>query len=63
MRGSIDNEKTTSTPPEHVEEKHVDRAQVELEASSVNEKAVVRKIDYRLVPWLSLLYLLSFLDR
>jgi hypothetical protein len=31
--------------------------------SSVNEKALVRKTDYHLVPWLSLLYLLSFLDR
>ena len=27
------------------------------------ERALVRKIDYRLIPWLSLLYLLSFLDR
>ena len=33
------------------------------ELASLNEKAVVRKIDYHLVPWLSLLYLLSFLDR
>jgi len=28
-----------------------------------DEKAIIRRIDYRLVPWLSLLYLLSFLDR
>ena len=27
------------------------------------EKRLVRKLDLRLVPWLSLLYLLSFLDR
>lgn len=33
------------------------------ELSSINEKALIRKIDYRLVPWLALLYLLSFLDR
>ncbi|KAG7579940.1 hypothetical protein FFLO_00148 [Filobasidium floriforme] len=32
-------------------------------ASNVNEKAVIRKTDLRIVPWLSLLYLLSFLDR
>ena len=27
------------------------------------EKKLVRKLDWRLIPWLSLLYLLSFLDR
>ena len=27
------------------------------------DKKLVRKLDFRLVPWLSLLYLLSFLDR
>ncbi|KAF8340726.1 MFS general substrate transporter [Cantharellus anzutake] len=27
------------------------------------EKALIRKVDYRLIPWLSFLYLLSFLDR
>lgn len=27
------------------------------------EKALLRKIDWHVVPWLSLLYLLSFLDR
>jgi hypothetical protein len=27
------------------------------------DKKLVRKLDWRLVPWLSLLYLLSFLDR
>lgn len=32
-------------------------------ASGVNEKALIRKCDLRIVPWLSLLYLLSFLDR
>lgn len=29
----------------------------------LDEKALVRKIDWRLIPWLSVLYLLSFLDR
>lgn len=33
------------------------------EEFALDEKTLVRKIDYRLVPWLSLLYLLSFLDR
>jgi len=27
------------------------------------EKRIVRKLDWRLIPWLSLLYLISFLDR
>lgn len=29
----------------------------------VDEKAVLRKIDMHIIPWLALLYLLSFLDR
>ena len=31
--------------------------------SEEEEKAVVRKIDRRIIPFISLLYLLSFLDR
>ena len=31
--------------------------------SGVDEAKLVRKIDWRLIPWLSFLYLLSFLDR
>lgn len=27
------------------------------------ERKVIRKLDWRLIPWLSLLYLISFLDR
>ena len=34
-----------------------------LDVSQVNERKLLRKIDLRLIPWLSLLYLLSFLDR
>ncbi|KAL1406637.1 hypothetical protein Q8F55_008343 [Vanrija albida] len=33
------------------------------EAQDVNIKRLIRKVDIRLVPWLALLYLLSFLDR
>lgn len=32
-------------------------------ASSVNERKLIRKIDWTLIPWLSFLYFLSFLDR
>lgn len=33
------------------------------EAAGINEKWLLRKLDYRLLPPLTLLYLLSFLDR
>jgi len=29
----------------------------------INEKAILRKIDLHIIPWLALLYLLNFLDR
>lgn len=31
--------------------------------TNINEKALLRKLDYRLLPPLTILYLLSFLDR
>ena len=31
--------------------------------SDIDEAKLIRKIDWQLLPWLSLLYLLSFLDR
>ena len=34
-----------------------------MDVSGIDEAKLVRKIDWRLVPWLSFLYLLSFLDR
>ncbi|TFY80018.1 hypothetical protein EWM64_g3996 [Hericium alpestre] len=34
-----------------------------VDISGVDERKLMRKLDMRLVPWLSLLYLLSFLDR
>jgi len=35
----------------------------EIEDGGVNEKALLRKIDWRLLPAVGILYLLSFLDR
>ncbi|KAG9082909.1 hypothetical protein FRC07_014066, partial [Ceratobasidium sp. 392] len=35
----------------------------DIDTSGIDEKKLLRKIDLRLIPWLSLLYLLSFLDR
>lgn len=34
-----------------------------IDTSGIDEKKLLRKLDWALVPWLSLLYLLSFLDR
>ena len=36
---------------------------VQIDVSQVDERMLLWKIDLRLIPWLSLLYLLSFLDR
>jgi hypothetical protein len=35
----------------------------EVDAGTVNERALIRKIDWRLLPAVGILYLLSFLDR
>ena len=35
----------------------------DMDVSGIDEAQLVRKIDWRLLPWLSFLYLLSFLDR
>jgi hypothetical protein len=35
----------------------------DVDTSGVDERKLMRKIDFALIPWLSLLYLLSFLDR
>lgn len=34
-----------------------------VDVSDVDEAKLIRKVDWRLLPWLSFLYLLSFLDR
>lgn len=36
---------------------------VDVEHGEINEKRILRKMDIRLIPMLSLLYFLSFLDR
>jgi len=35
----------------------------DVDASGVDERKLLRKVDLALIPWLCLLYLLSFLDR
>lgn len=50
-----------------ISEKDVRTGEVDTNESSdfkgINEKALLRKLDYRLLPPLTILYLLSFLDR
>lgn len=48
-----ENANVTTTP---LYNEHVD-------ITGVDERKLLRKIDIALIPWLSLLYLLSFLDR
>ncbi|KAI9440614.1 MFS general substrate transporter [Lactarius indigo] len=45
------------------QEDHVIALDAGVDVSQVDERKLVRKIDLHLIPWLSLLYLLSFLDR
>ncbi|KAJ6518934.1 MFS general substrate transporter [Mycena sanguinolenta] len=52
----IVEEKGTVEPEQTLYNAHIDTAEID-------ERQIVRKIDLRLVPWFSLLYLLSFLDR
>lgn len=55
---SID-EKTTDQPPSELSDTSLD----EEETSDVNEGALLRKLDLKLLPAVTILYLLSFLDR
>ncbi|KAF7370490.1 MFS domain-containing protein [Mycena sanguinolenta] len=52
----IVEEKGAVEPEQPLYNAHIDTAEID-------ERKIMRKIDIRLVPWFSLLYLLSFLDR
>ncbi|KAK4704655.1 MFS transporter, ACS family, pantothenate transporter, partial [Phenoliferia sp. Uapishka_3] len=53
-----------SSTPGTPDTEHSHAAHAELsEEARAEERALMRKIDMRLIPWLSLLYLLAFLDR
>lgn len=65
---SLSSEEGVKPRPTHIESSTNAATQVptyhaEVDVSSIDEKKLLRKIDMRLIPWLSLLYLLSFLDR
>lgn len=59
-RLSTDKEATIQVE-ERVVEQPIYNADVD--TSSVDERKLLRKLDIALIPWLSFLYLLSFLDR
>jgi hypothetical protein len=60
MTSAKDNEKSstleTERPVPELYNAHMD-------VSGVDERKLLRKMDLWLIPWLSVLYLLSFLDR
>ncbi|KAG8763222.1 hypothetical protein FRC11_005333 [Ceratobasidium sp. 423] len=65
---SLSTEDITKSQPSHTESTpelvtQVPTYHADVDTSEVDEKKLLRKIDMRLIPWLSLLYLLSFLDR
>ncbi|KAI0756700.1 MFS general substrate transporter [Daedaleopsis nitida] len=44
-------------------DKHTNVYRPEVDTSGVNERKLMRRIDWHVVPWLAVLYLLNFLDR
>lgn len=50
----------TLTPSEHSQ---LQQNGTDYEAHAINEKALIRKLDVTLLPSVTILYLLSFLDR
>lgn len=41
----------------------VPKYRADVDTEGIDEKKLIRKLDWALIPWLSFLYLLSFLDR
>ncbi|CAE6423264.1 unnamed protein product [Rhizoctonia solani] len=65
---SLSTEEVAKSQPSHIESStdspaHVPTYHANIDTSRIDEKKLLRKVDMRLIPWLSLLYLLSFLDR
>ncbi|CAE6446307.1 unnamed protein product [Rhizoctonia solani] len=65
---SLSTDDVAKSQPSHIESSpnsitRVPTYQADVDTSGIDEKKLLRKIDMRLIPWLSLLYLLSFLDR
>ncbi|KAF8710273.1 MFS general substrate transporter, partial [Rhizoctonia solani] len=65
---SLSTEDVGKRQPSHIESSPnsvIDTStyHADVDTSQIDEKKLLRKVDMRLIPWLSLLYLLSFLDR
>ena len=58
---SDDHDEKASTILDEVTDSEVYRPDVDV--SSVDERKLLRRIDLHVVPWLTLLYLLNFLDK
>ncbi|GME48186.1 MFS transporter [Neofusicoccum parvum] len=58
-----ENEKKVDQSPDGDAARSPSDSDVELDTSGINEKALLRKLDVKLLPGLVVLYLLSFLDR
>ncbi|KAG5654177.1 hypothetical protein H0H81_006559 [Sphagnurus paluster] len=61
---AIVNDHKEETRSADLEDRHgVPLYNAHVDISGVDERKLIRKIDFALIPWLSFLYLLSFLDR
>jgi len=58
-----DSRKSLASSSGIQEIEHGDQEAPEFYIDPIAEKKLIRKLDWRLIPWLSLLYLISFLDR
>jgi len=61
---SVDKEKGSTGSVDDIQNRlTVHTYEADIDTSHIDERALIRKLDYRLIPWLSFLYLLAFLDR
>lgn len=68
---STETEKSSRTSKDHQDDpetvsvrfEHAGVYRPEVNTSGIDERRVLRKIDWHVVPWLAVLYLLNFLDR
>jgi len=61
--GGYADEKTDKAHIMEIDNIHGHPVQVQWPLDPVREKKLMRKVDFMLVPWLFLLFLLAFLDR
>ncbi|KZW00023.1 MFS general substrate transporter [Exidia glandulosa HHB12029] len=57
------NSERASTDEDIENRLHAPTYRADVDTSGIDERKLLRKLDMRLIPWLSILYLLSFLDR